>query len=252
MSLKPFSKIQSIKSFVLSQFYKIFLLFGRQTRFTCALRLVKIIEPIAGKFSYYKMPPIVLGTYREYLTAALLNSMTLHDVEFDIVLTVKGKELLIPEGAIFVSGHFYLNFIFMRWLYDIGRQPSIFLRTGTDEWRILGTKIPYEILEHKPVSLNKVKRLVSNDKIVLTAIDSTIPYLHWTKLNVTDSRDIFVNDSLIKLAERTHTPIFFFDTFFDENNNVTAIIERASSNDTQIVLDEFAKFISSALKRRNL
>lgn len=239
-----------IFSFLLSQFHKIFLIFGRRKRFVYALRLMKIVEPLVSKFSYYAMPSVALGTRQEYLAAALLNSMTYHNVEFDPVITVRGTDLIPPDGAIFIGGHFYLNFIFMRWLYDIGRQPTVFLLTGTDEWRIMGTKVPFEILKSEGISLIYVKHRISAGKLIAAVIDNPFPYPNWKKLNIPDV-DIYVTDALIKLAERIKAPIFFFDTYFDKDDNVIANIVEASSNKTDVVLNEFSNFISSALENRS-
>ena len=213
------------------------------------MRLAKIIYPFAAKFSHLTVPHFALDTFKEYLTASILNSLTINDVEFNPVLKVKGTELITPEGAIFIGAHFYLNFIFMRHLYDIGRQPTVFLLTGTDEWRILGTKIPFEIISNKPMSLNYVRHLTSRGKIVAAVIDYNLPLPNWKKLNCSDV-DLYVNDSLIKLAERTKTPVFFFDTYFDEKDNIVSSVVKTTSNETSVVLDEFADFISSAINRR--
>ncbi len=249
MFSKPFSNDFTLKKLVLPITYSIFLLLSSEKRYIYVLKIAKTISPLAAKFSYIKVPHFALDTFREYLTAKILNSLTFHGVEFNPALKVNGAEAITSEGAIFIGAHFYLNFIFMRYLYDIGRQPTVFLLTGTDEWRILGTKVPFEIISNKPMSFNYVRHLTSKGKIVAAAIDHSLPLPGWKKLNCAET-DLYVNDALIKLAERTRTPIFFFDTSIDKNDDVVLNIAKATTNDTSIVLDEFANFISLAINRR--
>lgn len=242
-------KLSKIRPYVLSGFHKIFSMFGRKARFFHALRLVRLFEPLIDRLAPYSMPGIVLGTRREFTTATVLISMTLHDVEFDPEVSLTGDDLNFTGGAILITGHFYLNFVFLRKLHDIGRQPATFLDVSKDQWRLLGTNLPLEVIEPNKMSLVHLKRCLSEGKLVTVAIDNSTQLPNYKKLNVA-TRDVFVSDTIIKFALRSKIPIYFFDTFFDENNNIVAEIVKVNSKKTALVLDEFSQFISAALERR--
>jgi hypothetical protein len=232
-----------------SQFYKIFFLFGRRARFFHALRLIRIAEPFLRRLPRYRTPAHGLGSDREFLTSALLNTLSDHDVEFDADILVTGDELPADEGAILISGHFYLNFVFFRRLYDIGRQTTIFLVTPPKEWRVMGTKVPLEVLRPRAASLLQVKRRISEGRLVALAIDNFEQLPNYKKLNV-PGRDVFVSDSIIKFAEKLNIPLFFFDTFFDKDNRIVVNVRKAEAKQSALVLDEFADFIAAARKKR--
>src|SRR5207237_4439300 len=114
-------------SFSQHAFYKTFFLFGKRNRFFYVMRLVEILEPLMSRFSRYAIPHYALGSQREYLASTLLRSLTFNDIEFEPVVKVRGDELPVSDGAILISGHFYLNFVFFRTLFDAGRETTVFL-----------------------------------------------------------------------------------------------------------------------------
>jgi hypothetical protein len=238
-----------LKKSVFSVFYKLFLLFGRTTRFKLALRLARWSEPLIKASGYYPMPAFASGNYREFLTAGILQSMTNHGVEFDPVIEVRGGELIPQDGAIFLSGHFYLSFVFFRWLHDRNTPHSVFLVTGTDEWRILGTKTELQRLGRGNVSLVRVRRLLSDGELVIAAIDDCNYHAKWTKLDIPE-REVYISEALIKFAHRSDTPIFFFDTYFEGKYGIATDIFHVSLTSRADTVDEFTCFLSNALEKR--
>lgn len=242
--------LKNVRSFFLKNIYRVFNILSRKARFENALRLSAFITPIVCKLPRYKQPDFALGTDREYVTSAVLHSLTIHNVEFDPVVYTEGAQLIPERGAIFLTGHFYLNFIFLRYLFDKGRVPNAFLLTGIDNWQLMGTRERVKILMPQKTSLLQVKTLIGSGELVLAAIDHKSLHGFWNKKLSVSEREIYVSDSLIKFAEMGNVPIFFFDTDFDEKGNVVSVIEAASSTNSSVVLDEFSDFISRALKKR--
>jgi len=230
--------------------YLLFRSFGRTKRFRIAGVFARLLAPISRLTGYIKMPPFALDTYSEYVTATFLQSLTNSDIEFDPNTEVHGAEHLPRGAAILVSGHFYLNFVFLRWLRDQGHSPSVFLRLGVDTWRFVGTREPMSILDPDRHSLLRVRELLRSGEIIVSAIDNNEPFQDWTKLNVSE-RSIFVSDRLFRFAEQLGCPVLFFYTRLGKKGTVVADIVPATTHDAARTLSEFSNFMSAALSQRH-
>ena len=239
-----------LKGFLFSCLFKLFGLLRPTARFKLALRLARWGGPLIKAAGYFPMPAFASGNYREFLTAGFLQSLTNRGAEFDAVIEVRGAELIPEKGAILLSGHFYLNFVFLRWLHDNERAHSVFLATGTDRWPILGTNTELKRLLPGNISLVRVKQLLSEGEIVIAAIDDCEHHPNWTKLEIA-GREIYISDALIRFAERSGTPVFFFDTYFESNYKIVTEIVRPSLAEHATIVDDFEPFIRNAMNKRN-
>ena len=222
---------------------------SRTARFRFAVVLASLLAPVLRLTGYVKMPPFALDTYREYVTATFLQSLTNDDIEFDPEIEVCGAQHLPKGGAILVSGHFYLNFVFLRWLRDQGRAPSVFLRLGVNTWRFVGTRESMPILDPDGRSLLRVRELVRSGKLVVSAIDNNEPFQDWTELNVSE-RPIFVSDHLFRFAEQLRCPVLFFHTCLNKKGIVVAEMVPATTLGTARTIAEFSDFMNSAFSER--
>ena len=228
--------------------YLLFRPVGRTARFKWAIVIARLLAPLSKLTGYVKMPPFALDTYREYVTATFLQSLTSGDIEFDPVINVNGAQYLPKGGAILVSGHFYLNFVFLRWLRDQGRAPSVFLRLGVDTWRFVGTQENMSILDPDRHSLLRVRELLRSGKFVVSAIDNNEPFQDWAELGVSE-RALFVSDRLFRLAEQLGCPVLFFFTRLEKKGTVVTEIVPATTRNAERTLAEFSIFMSEALSQ---
>jgi hypothetical protein len=220
---------------------------AKEHRFEVACRIAKWIEPVLRRLGRPALPPLLLGSFREFSTSAFLQSLTQAGVEFDPVMNVTfiGDR---PKGpSILVSGHFYLDFLFIRWVHDNIASPGVFLLTGADEWLILGTQVPMETLAPGHRSLFETRRVLGSGRPVIAAIDHFLSAgKEWERLPI-DERELYASRALLKYAARANVPLFFFDTFFD-GDGVRAIVERISTDDA---FSEYSRCLSQALDRRS-
>jgi hypothetical protein len=228
-------------------------LFSKEKRFTLAVRLSKVIAPALHQLSRNRFMPRLsiipelpvdwLSTYREYTLIKILYSLTYRGIEFDPVVTVRGSEFLAGHtGGIIVSGHFSLNYIFIRWFFDT--QPNLLscvAVTDKKELYILGTSAFSEVIQPDARSLLRIKRKVRDGKYVGVEIDSFEPHDGWHKVN-TSKRAVYINDGVIRFAQRLGIPIVFMGTTLDANDNIVITIA-PSTNRTEVVLDEFGQFL---------
>jgi hypothetical protein len=223
---------------------------SRRMRYRIALKLGRYFAPVAKRTGYLKQPPLALGTYHEYVTASILQSLTQCGIEFDPQIDVKGSSTIPADGAIFISGHFWLNFVFLRWLHDQQRRFSVFLLLGVDDWRIMGTREQMSTLAPEKRSLIRAKDRVRSGELVVAAIDGLRPLPNWRKLNC-NARDIYVSDALLKSAERFGCPVVFFETHLDDNGEIVANVQPASSADAERTFDEYERFLLSTISARH-
>jgi hypothetical protein len=219
-------------------------------RYRIALRLEKLLEPFAKASGYITLPAIALDTYREYFTASLLQSLTQAGIEFDPEIEVRGAEHIPESGAFLLSGHFYLNFVFMRWLHDRGREHSVFLLLGVDDWRIVGTRQQMRVLDPGSASLLQARRRIRSDELVLAAVDYHQPHPKRVKVECAE-RGIFITENIFKLAYRLRRPILFFDASLEAENKIVVRIEPATSNSPFRAADEYGSYLQRALSRRS-
>lgn len=219
----------------------------KERRFVLAIEIARRISPFVHRVGGPTMPSFALGSYREFCTACLLQSITHAGIEFDPVIKIKGAEKIPTGASILVSGHFYLDFIFIRWVHDHIASPGVLLLTGLDEWRIQGTTRSMDVLLPGARSMLQVRKVLDSGRPVIGAIE--YPQAcgkEWTRTHL-PQRELYVSTSLLTYAVRSQTPLFFFDTYFDDEGGVTAVVERITSPDPVI---DYSRFLSQALERR--
>jgi hypothetical protein len=208
--------------------------------------LARLMSPLVERSGRLTMPPFALGSYREFCTSALFQSVTHEGIDFDPVIEIQGADRIEP-ASILVSGHFYLNFLFIRWVNDNVARPGVFLLHRQEKWLLQGSRQPMDILLPGRSSLLRARDVLNAGRPVIGAIDAIEPSgKAWAKTAVS-SRDDYASRSLLTYAIRSGTPLFFFDTFFDGSGRINAVVEPIASRDP---LGDYSRLLSEALARR--
>lgn len=230
---------------------KLFALVRKEKRFRYAFRLTQFLAPFLQRFTNIKQPAHALGSYFEYILVAFLHSLTFQNVEFDIEAKVIGSELITDEPTIAVTGHFYLHFLSLRWLYDQGRKPSAVLLTGTNEWKILGTKENLDMIRRGGNSLLKIRQRLRDGHVVCLAIDNNYSTKGWRQIQISE-RKVYVRDTIFKFAALEKIRIIFTAVRLNENNEIEITITQPSSTEPEEMFDEFCSFLNSFIQKQEI
>jgi hypothetical protein len=133
------------------------------------------------------------------LMRALADGNTTYDV--DLELDVRDP---IEPRALFVSGHYPLNPLFIRWLYDGGLHPVGIKAFPEIDPCISGTRTPLDVLGQTHALLLKVKRRFDAGR-------SVVQYADGGKLPVeVDGYTYTVDAQILEFARRENIPTYFF------------------------------------------
>jgi len=225
---------------------KIFRAFPRSTRYAAAKLAVKIIFPFTRKFSLLSPPPFALDASCDYLWSVLFMSLTQRGVEFDPKIVFGESEIDLEEGAIMVSGHFFLNFFVLRWLFDHGYKQSTVIRESYERQKVLGTKNEIDVIKPTADCLREIRRRVKSGEIISICVDHSEPFEGWRKLDI-PNREIYISEIIFEFAERLAIPLIFFGTQLNANNEIEIFTRRPVSTRSAEVAAEFGDFLKELL-----
>jgi hypothetical protein len=214
----------------------------RRRRFAAARRLARAVHPLVRRTAFYKTRTRLDG-YREDALRLAIHTMGRLGVEFDPIVTVRGAEAVGAGGAIVISGHFLLNGMFLRWLYERGSRVSVLMAQAPDRPKvIIGTRVPLEVLLPDPMVLVRVRRRVTAGGVVLMDIDALEPGEGRHRVD-TPMGPRYVSDAVMRFAERAKLPILFCATRVARGGEVVVSVARPTSSCAASVLREFCHFL---------
>lgn len=222
----------------------------RRWRFRYAVCLSRIVGPILHGSSLHQRPWRSLDTNHELTLSRILQRMVHQRIGFDPVIDVRGMESLQDGAAILISGHFSLNLLGLRWLYDQGHPVTLLTEHSWLYSHICGIpELNETILPDSHSLINVRGRLLGGNKIGLD-IDCFSPH-SGSRAIETPMGTVYIRDTIMKLAERMGVPVLFVATHFIRDGHVTANIIRPSSTRAEIVLDEFCRFLEAECAARD-
>jgi hypothetical protein len=216
------------------------------SRFGAGKLAVRLFKPFSRRFARLSPPPFALDTQADYLWLALFTSLTYKGIEFDPQIQVRQLKEDIPNGAIFVSGHFFLNYFLIRWLYDNGYKQSIVIRDEHDFHRVIGTNDKIDVIKPNAESLLEIKKRIKAGEIISICVDHHEPLEGWQKLNI-PNRSIYISDIIFKFAERLEIPLVFFGTKINADKEIEVYTARPNSTKSNNMTAEFAAFLKTLL-----
>lgn len=225
-----------------------FRLLPRGWRFPVAKRLALAFAPLLRRTPLYARRPSALDGPREDALRLFWRAMNHTGARFDPVYAVIGGEHVPPGGAIVVSGHFLLNGLLARWLYDRGERICV-LAGDVEERRVYpGIGEPMESMPLGPASLMKVRTRLREGFKILGYIDSTAPMDNRAAVE-TPAGTRYISPSMIELAATLDVPLLFSAAHFDEDDRLVLAIDRPRTNDPYGEFCEFYRAHTAAIRR---
>lgn len=243
----------SLIAFFSRVFYRLLAAGDRRRRFALAVRWSRPLAPLLRSVPAYRKPVFSLDTDREHALSFLLNSMTFRGIEFDPATEVRGADEVLERaasgGLLLLTGHFYLNYLFCRWLYDRRIAMSSVMITERPVWCYTGTKVPFETIPPTKRALVHVKRRIAEGKIVTVAIDNYFPYENWRRVE-TARREIYMSENIIRFAVKNEIPIGFFATYMTPDERIVTELVAAPAGSVEAVFRAFDRFVDRHLAIR--
>lgn len=226
----------------------LFRLLPRGWRFGVAKRLALQLGPLLRRTRYYPRRPSSIDGYREDALRLFWRAMNHTRVRFDPVYVLSGGEHVPPGGAIFVSGHFLLNGLVARWLYDRGERMSVLAGDVAERRVYPGLGEPLESMPLGPASLLKVRARLREGIKILAYIDSTASMENRAAVE-TPGGTRYISPSMIELAASLDVPLLFSAVHFDDEDRLVLAIERPRTNDPYREFCEFFRAQAAAVRR---
>jgi hypothetical protein len=214
----------------------------RRTRFSALLHLSRVATPLLRRIA--PTPPFFgnLDGYREQVIIEALARLTRHGILVEPRLTVKGQAALPAGGAILVSGHFSLNWLFLRWLHDHGARVRAVAPEPPPQSDFIGTRMPLHFIKADALGLLRIRRWVAAGGVVGIVLDRREGGARWHSVP-TVAGPLFVTDMIMRLAERANLPLLFVSTRLTAGDEVEVEVIRPTGTHAAVIFEEFCRFL---------
>ena len=180
----------------------------RRLRFRAVLRLSRAIAPLAvallARTRYGGLPT----EGRVDTTVRMLcRAMTAAGTHFDPEVRYDGPSQSLA-GALLVSGHFPLNALVTRHLFDRGTPPAVVKRFPLADPYYWGSFVRDRVIEPSPAVLVKVRRALMEGHPVFIDIDSYEEVARGVTAT-TAYGTLHVSTAVFEFARRCDVPLYF-------------------------------------------
>lgn len=219
----------------------LFRLVPQRWRYPIAARVALLLAPLVRRTRLYARRPSRLDGYREESLRLATRLLARARVPYDPDLDVRGLEQLPDGAALIVSGHFLLNGLMTRCLFDAHRTLTVILGTErTEPTFYAGTLQTVETLIVNPSILVQIRRRLVDGGTVFIDIDSkTASRDAMEVVTAVDRR--WISPSVLQLAEKIGVPVIFTAARVD-GRRATITFVKPSSQQADAMLREFADF----------
>jgi lauroyl/myristoyl acyltransferase len=185
----------------------------RRHRFGAALRLARIVAPLAARAS--GPVTLLLNDGTSIALRTLCDSMDRNSVAYDIPVRVDGSAIIDEaqkrgRGLMLVTAHFNLNSLTVPWLRDRGWRVHV-VRSSADPAIVVpgrGQSLPCFI--RSPQLLVGIRQALRYGDLVMIAIDSPEPVASGFTLET--SVPIHVSDAAPRMAARWGASVAIMST----------------------------------------
>lgn len=172
----------------------------------------------------------------------ILRAMTRTRVPFDVDVVVRGGELVPPGAALLVSGHFLLNVLHSRWLYDRNDRGAVVVNGPREPLFDAGTDSPRDLLYGGPQVLVQIRGRLARGQKIFVDIEESRPHDGWISLDTAAGRR-YVSPAIPRLAQRLGVPLVFLSTRFEGDRIVLAFAPLPA--DADAALAEFCRLLAA-------
>lgn len=183
-----------------------FALLPRRFRFRTVLALARLLAPLAvallarSRYSGMTQGPV------DATVRLLCRAMIVAGTRFDPRVRYDGPDDL--RGALLVSGHFPLNALVTRHLFDRGTPPAVVKRFTRIDPFYWGTTVRDEVLELSPSVLVRVRSALAQGRPVFIDVD-TREDVPRAVTATTAYGTLNVSTAIFDFARRCNVPIYF-------------------------------------------
>jgi hypothetical protein len=220
----------------------VFRILPRGRRFGVALRIALAIAPLLRRSRYYQRRPSLLDGPREEALRIVLRTMTRARVEFDPELRIVSGELAGEGRLLILSGHFLLNVLSTRWLFDSGRPITAGLGGPREPMYYSGTTIPLPFVYAGPRMFVQLRRTIAEGSAGFITIEVPVPHDGWVVAETAAGRR-YISPAIFTFAERTGTRVIFVATYLDRDGRVTVTFEQPHAKEAAAMTNEFREFL---------
>jgi lauroyl/myristoyl acyltransferase len=185
----------------------------RRHRFATALRLARVVAPLATRAS----SPVtrLLNDGTSIALRSLCDTMNRKNVAYDIPVRVEGAAIIdeaqkLGRGLLLVTAHFNLNSLTVPWLRDRGWLVHV-VRSSPDPTIVVpGRGQPLPCFVRSPQLLVGIRQALRGGALVMIAIDSPDPVASGFTLET--SVPIHVSDAAPRMAARWGASVAIMST----------------------------------------
>jgi hypothetical protein len=140
------------------------------------------------------------------MVRVLCRAMTSAGTHFDPEVLYDGPA--VPPGALLLSGHFPLNALVTRHLFDAGMPPAMVKRFPRADPYYWGSFVRDEVIAPSPSVLLRVRSALAGGRCVFIDIDSAEEVPRSVKA-ATPAGTIHVSTAVFDFARRFDVPLYF-------------------------------------------
>jgi hypothetical protein len=219
-----------------------FRILPKRKRFAAARRIALAIAPLLRRTRWYAQRPSLLDGPREEALRMVLRTMTRAGVTFDPDVDIRGRALTEDGAILVVSGHFLLNIMMTRWVFDVGRRYVAGLAGPREPLYYAGTTVPLECVYNGPQMFVQLRRRIDEDTIIFITVEVPVPNEDWIAVDTVVGRR-YISPATFVFAERTRTRVVFTATYLDGEGRVIVTYERPQSLEAHAMAAEFCEFL---------
>ena len=188
----------------------LFAILPPRRRFGMAMRLARIVAPIAGRLVSRHLRILNDGVAIALWLMTL--SMRQGGITFDIPIEVEGEEVVADarrrgRGLLLVTGHFTLNTMPVPWLRARGWHVHTVRSEFDDALIVPGTRDPLPHFVPSANMLVAIRTALRDGDAVILPVDSLQPLPNGFTIG-----PLHVSDSALRFAERCGTSVAYLET----------------------------------------
>jgi hypothetical protein len=178
----------------------------RRMRFRVVVSLARVIAPMfVALLSMARYRGPIAGRV-DATVRVLCRAMTAAGTRFDPEVRYDGPESL--AGALLISGHFPLNALVTRSLFDRGMPPVIVKRFPLADPYYWGSFVRDDVIEPSSTSLVKVRSALAEGRPVFIDIDSSDEVRRGVTADMAYGT-VNVSTAVFDFARRSNAPLYF-------------------------------------------
>lgn len=198
-------------------------------RYRAAVRIARATETVLGPALMRRPQRYACSTLLDETIRALLRTMARQQMAFDPSVNVEIPDDLVPtireRGAIIVSGHFPLNALASRLLYDLGVPPVVARGSVDGDPYVWGTDHLLDHILPKRTILLQIREILAQRRPVLMSIDRALPFGRTVPLEL-PLGTLHISTAAFDFARRLDVPVFFGCVHSNEEREPTVYARR--------------------------